>query len=225
MRRSPLRRGLPALALGMMMIGVGAVPAPAQATEQGTTASTPTPSIASVGISKRRLNIRAGRRAVVAGTVQPRIAGLIASLQVRKGNRWYTIDRDRTGRFGRYRLHDRRKYPASMSARVHVRGRGDQAKRRIGRLNVYREALASWYGPGFYGRQTGCGGTLGYSQLGVANKTLPCGTKVTLRHNGRKIRVPVIDRGPYSGAREFDLTAATARKLHFRGHGGILTTR
>ncbi len=225
MRRSPLRRGLPALVLGMMMIGVGAVPAPAQDTEKGTTASTPTASISSVGISKRRLNIRVGRHAVVAGTVQPRVAGLIASLQVRKGNRWYTIDRDRTGRSGRYRLHDRRKYPASMIARVHVRGNGDQAKRRIGRLNVYREALASWYGPGFYGRQTGCGGTLGYSQLGVANKTLPCGTKVTLRHNGRKIRVPVIDRGPYSGAREFDLTAATARKLHFRGHGGILTTR
>jgi hypothetical protein len=209
----------------MTMIGVGAVPAPAQDTETGTTASTPTATISSVGVSKRRLNIRAGRRVVVAGTVQPRVAGLIASLQVRKGKRWYTIDRDRTGRSGRYRLQDRRRYPASMRARVHVRGRGDRAKRPIGRLNVYREALASWYGPGFYGRQTGCGGTLGYSQLGVANKTLPCGTKVTLRHHGRKIRVPVIDRGPYVGAREFDLTAATARKLHFRGHGGILTTR
>ena len=113
----------------------------------------------------------------------------------------------------------------SAQLRVLVRGGGDRAKRRIGRLNVYREALASWYGPGFYGRQTGCGGTLGYSQLGVAHKTLPCGTKVTLRHNGRRVRVPVIDRGPYAGAREYDLTAATARKLGFRGHGGILTTK
>ena len=65
----------------------------------------------------------------------------------------------------------------------------------------------------------------GLPQLGVAHKTLPCGTKVTLRHNGRRVRVPVIDRGPYVGAREYDLTAATARKLGFRGHGGILTTR
>ena len=113
----------------------------------------------------------------------------------------------------------------SARLRVLVRGDGDRAKRRIGRLNVYREALASWYGPGFYGRRTGCGGTLGYSQLGVAHKTLPCGTKVTLRHNGRRVRVPVIDRGPYVGAREYDLTAATARKLRFRGHGGILTTQ
>jgi rare lipoprotein A (peptidoglycan hydrolase) len=37
--------------------------------------------------------------------------------------------------------------------------------------------------------------------------------------------VPVIDRGPYVGAREYDLTSATARKLRFHGHGGILTTR
>jgi len=122
-------------------------------------------------------------------------------------------------------LRDRRRSPMSAMVRVHVRSHGDRAKRRLGRLNVYRWALASWYGPGLYGRATGCGGTLGAGRLGVANKTLPCGTKVTLRHNGRRIRVPVIDRGPYSGAREYDLTAATARRLHFHGHGAILVTR
>ena len=157
--------------------------------------------------------------------MNPARAGLIASLQVRKGHRWVTIDRDRTGTAGKYRLRDQRRAPMSAMTRVHVRGGGDTAKRRVGRMNVYRTALASWYGPGFYGQRTGCGGTLGYSQLGVANKTLPCGTKVTLRHNGRRVRVPVIDRGPYVGAREYDLTAATARKLGFHGHGGILTTR
>jgi rare lipoprotein A len=225
LRRSPLRRGLIALALGMTTIGVGAVPAPAQDENMGTAASAPTASIAKVGVDKRRLNIRAGRRAVVVGTVHPRMAGLIASLQVRRHGLWRTIDRDRTGRLGRYHLRDRRKVPMSVPVRVHVRAAGDRARRRVGRLNVYRWAQASWYGPGFYGRRTGCGGTLGYGQLGVANKTLPCGTKVTLRHNGRRVRVPVIDRGPYSGTREYDLTAATARKLHFRGHGAILTTR
>ena len=222
MRLSPLRRGLFAAALSTMMTGVAAVPAMAQDDPQGTT---PTATIASVGIEKRKINVRAGRKAVVTGKVDPARAGLIASLQVRKGNRWVTIDRDRTGTSGRYRLRDTRRAPMSAMTRVHIRGAGDTAKRRVGRMNVYRTALASWYGPGFYGRQTGCGGTLGYSQLGVAHKTLPCGTKVTLRHNGRRVRVPVIDRGPYSGAREYDLTAATARKLGFRGHGGILTTR
>jgi len=204
---------------------VGAVPASAQDRDQGTTTSPQTARISKVGVAKRRLNVRAGRKAVVAGTVLPRAAGRIAYLQIRTGRRWHTIDRDRTGARGRYALRERRRTPMSARVRLLVRGHGVRAKRRIGRMNVYRVALASWYGPGFYGRRTGCGGTLGYSQLGVAHKTLPCGTKVTLRHNGRRVRVPVIDRGPYVGAREYDLTAATARKLRFRGHGGILTTR
>jgi rare lipoprotein A (peptidoglycan hydrolase) len=37
--------------------------------------------------------------------------------------------------------------------------------------------------------------------------------------------VRVIDRGPYVGGREFDLTEATAQRLRFRGHGSILSTR
>jgi rare lipoprotein A len=226
LRLSPSRCGLSAVALSTTMTLAGAVPAPAQQTnQQGTAASPPTASIAKVGVGKRKIDVRTGRRAVVAGTVLPRVAGLVAYLQIRDGRRWRTIDRDRTGSRGRYRLRDTRRHPMSARARVVVRAGGDRAKRRIGRLNVYREALASWYGPGLYGRRTGCGGTLGSSQLGVAHKTLPCGSKVTLRHNGRRVRVPVIDRGPYVGAREYDLTAATARKLGFRGHGGILTTR
>ena len=222
MRLSPLRRGLFAVALGTTMIGAAAVPAAAQDDPQGTT---PAATIASVGVDKKRIDVRAGRRAVVTGGVRPARAGLIASLQVRKGKRWITLDRDRTGTSGRYRLRDRRRVPMSALVRVHIRGGGDTAKRRVGRMNVYRTALASWYGPGFYGRRTGCGGTLRYGQIGVAHKTLPCGSKVTLRHDGRRVRVPVIDRGPYVGAREYDLTAATARKLRFRGHGGILTTK
>jgi len=35
------------------------------------------------------------------------------------------------------------------------------------------------------------------------------------------VRVAVIDRGPYVGGREFDLTAATARALRFSGHGTV----
>ena len=38
------------------------------------------------------------------------------------------------------------------------------------------------------------------------------------------MRVRVIDRGPYVGGREYDLTAATARKLRFSGHGPIQVT-
>jgi len=83
------------------------------------------------------------------------------------------------------------------------------------RSRPLRPALASWYG--LYGGGLACGGRLGRNQMGVAHKRLPCGTKVTIRYRGRTVVVPVIDRGPFVGAREFDLTGAVARRLHFDG--------
>jgi rare lipoprotein A len=196
-----------------------AMPSAASTDSQGTT---PTATASKVAVSDRRLNVQAGSRAVVRGVIRP--AGSIVALQVRRHRRWVTLDRDRTDAQGRYVLRNRMGSPMSVRARVSV-SRGPDGTAGLGRLNVYRRALASWYGPGLYGNRLGCGGRLGASQLGVAHKSLPCGTKVTLRHHGRVVRVPVIDRGPYSGAREFDLTAATARRLKFKGHGTILSTR
>jgi rare lipoprotein A (peptidoglycan hydrolase) len=72
-----------------------------------------------------------------------------------------------------------------------------------------------------YGLPIACGGVLHVPQLGVANKTLPCGTMVTFVYGGRAIRVPVLDRGPYIAGREWDLTGATAEALHFPGLGPI----
>jgi len=72
-----------------------------------------------------------------------------------------------------------------------------------------------------YGRPVACGGVLEVPELGVANKTLPCGTEVIFVYAGRAIRVPVIDRGPYIPGREWDLTGATAEALHFPGLGPI----
>jgi hypothetical protein len=64
-------------------------------------------------------------------------------------------------------------------------------------------------------------GILHRNDLGVANKTLPCGTMVTFRYGGKGIRVPVIDRGPYIEGREWDFTGATAVALDFPGLGDV----
>ena len=191
------------------------------ATPAAAQSEAPTATVASVGVAKKRLHVRAGERARVVGTARPAAPGHVARFQIWRRDRWRTIDRDRTAASGRYVLRDRRHGTMSAPARVTVAG----VRRRLGRLNVYRFAHASWYGPGLYGNRLGCGGTLSPGRVGVAHKSLPCGAKLALRHRGRTLRVRVIDRGPYVGGREYDLTEATARKLRFRGHGPILTTR
>jgi rare lipoprotein A (peptidoglycan hydrolase) len=93
------------------------------------------------------------------------------------------------------------------------------------RLTSYRQAGASYYGPGLYGNGVACGGTLMPGTMGVANKTLPCGTKVKLRYRGRSVTVPVIDRGPYVAGRDYDLTEAVKDRLGFPGVGTVLANR
>ena len=89
----------------------------------------------------------------------------------------------------------------------------DDATAQQARTAEYKAAKATWYGPGLFGNRLACGGRLRTRTLGVAHKTLPCGTKVALRYHGRTVVVPVIDRGPYARGVSYDLTQATARKL------------
>src|SRR5262249_56335555 len=125
-----------------------------------------------------------------------------------------------TGTRGPFRRHFLARHTGSQ--RVRLRFAGDTfhigSSRRLGRLNVYRAVEASWYGGG---GGLACGGSLTAATMGVADRTLPCGTLVTLRYNGRTVRVPVIDRGPYVGSREFDLTEATQQALGFGGPGTL----
>ena len=80
-------------------------------------------------------------------------------------------------------------------------------------------AGATWYGPGLYGRHTACGQLLGPDTLGVAHRSLPCGTAVKFVYHGHSIVTQVIDRGPYSHGNSWDLTQATARALSFEQAG------
>jgi rare lipoprotein A (RlpA)-like double-psi beta-barrel protein len=69
--------------------------------------------------------------------------------------------------------------------------------------------IASWYGPGFYGNRTACGQVYTPEIIGVAHRTLRCGTLLVLEYRGRTMTVPVIDRGPYIAGRTLDLSNAT----------------
>ena len=79
---------------------------------------------------------------------------------------------------------------------------------------------ASWYGPGLYGNGTACGKvTLRPRTVGLAHKTLPCGTRVLIGFRGKYIIAPVIDRGPYIAGRTWDLTAAAAKAVGLTSAG------
>lgn len=82
-----------------------------------------------------------------------------------------------------------------------------------GLLTVYRRQKATWYGPESYGSRTACGIKLTKRTLGVAHKTLPCGTRVEFFLRGKRITVPVIDRGPYANGAVWDLTLTAMRRL------------
>jgi rare lipoprotein A len=184
-------------------------------------ASAETARVADVAPGRTELDVLAGERATVTGRTRPGVAGRRVRLQRAGGHGWATIDHATTHADGAFAFRFRPQRPASARLRVLV----DDSRREIGRLNVYRRAAVSWYGPGLYGNKLSCGGHLTPGTLGVAHKTLPCGTRVTLRRGDRVVRVPVVDRGPYSGGREFDLTAATRHKLRFDGVGSVLVTR
>ncbi|MFZ1154279.1 MAG: septal ring lytic transglycosylase RlpA family protein [Solirubrobacteraceae bacterium] len=170
------------------------------------------------------LDVLDGSSAIVAGALRPGLPGRTVDLQRLGRHGWRTISQSFTRPRGRFVL---RYTPRRLlTERVRVLFAGDprdlRAQRNVGRLSSYRLAGASWYGGG---GSLACGGQLTGSTLGVANKTLPCGTLVTLRYGGHSVRVPVVDRGPYVAGREFDLTEATKRALGFEGVGEVWSTR
>lgn len=175
-------------------------------------------------VRSARLNVLDGQRVSVAGTLSPGLSGRTVTLQAIGRHGWSTVAHALTRAKGRFRLRYLPRETGSRRVRLSFAGDGADlgAHHRLGRLNVYRPAEASWYGGG---GGLACGGSLTSATMGVANKTLPCGTLVTLRYNGHSIRVPVIDRGPYVAGREFDLTQAAKQALGFGDTGRLWSTR
>jgi rare lipoprotein A len=205
---------------GALSIGLTAAALPAAAEAQ-TAAPAPAPKLHVYA----KHHVMYGSQAPVHGRLTSRASGKRVFVQIRSGRRWKTVARTHTLSGGRYRTHWRGSRLGRFNLRVVAPAAGAPARTARGKVIVYRAAAASWYGPGLYGNKLACGGTLTPGTLGVANKTLPCGTKVTLRYHGHMATVPVVDRGPYAAGRVYDLTAATKNKLHFGSTGTVLSSR
>jgi hypothetical protein len=129
---------------------------------------------------------------------------------------WQQIASTLVGSDGAFRA----PWKTDLLGRVALRAvvdRGDTATASAAPLTaqttVFNGAVASWYGPGFWGRKTACGIRLRKRTVGVAHKTLPCGTQVEMYYRGKVATVPVIDRGPFKKGRDWDLTQAAAKRL------------
>lgn len=83
-------------------------------------------------------------------------------------------------------------------------------------------AGATWYGPGLYGNRTACGQVLRPETVGVAHRSLPCGTPVKFSYRGRQVVTRVIDRGPFSDGYAWDLTNGARKALGFEGSDRVL---
>lgn len=174
----------------------------------------------------RRANVMQGARIVVKGAMYPVVTGRRALLEWKVDGRWRRIDRVRLGdgdfrRAMRIRRHGHRRIRITFAHDdYNARARSADAVR------VHRRSQATWYGPGFFGNRTACGQRYHRDLLGVAHRSLPCGTVVSALYKGKTVRVPVVDRGPYGHA-DWDLTEETAQRLGFSGRDqiGVLRDR
>src|SRR5438309_1648559 len=162
-------------------------------------ASIAAPVHTSLRVRGAKLNVLTGHSATVTGSLlEAPHHGLprrIVLLQALRRHGWSTLARGRTSSTGRFHISFLPRSMGSQLVRLRFAGDGGAlpARRRLGRLNVFRLAEASWYGGG---GGLACGGSLSRSTPGAASRTLPCGTLVTLRYGRRPIRGPVVDRGP-----------------------------
>jgi hypothetical protein len=167
-------------------------------------------------LARRAYNAPGGRAVHVRGHLLPWVAGRHVVLQVRSGGTWRTVATGRTGNRGGFNV---RYAPGASGDRpLRVRFAGDRLNSHVtalaGTVGVFTQSVASWYSDG---GSTACGF---HAYYGVANKTLPCGTKVTFEYGGRTVTATVDDRGPFVGGREWDLNQNTAAAL---GMGGVAT--
>jgi rare lipoprotein A len=149
----------------------------------------------------------------VSGRLLPALSGRKITLVGGSGGSRHTIASTQTGAHGEFDLRVRGRGTSGERLRVAFSGDGQNttASAYAGRLERFQQTVASWYDDG---GNTACGF---HAQFGVANRDLPCGTKVTFVYRGRSVNAVVDDRGPFVAGRDWDLNQNTAGALGFGG--------
>lgn len=204
--------------VGGLAAGEAVAQAPVKATDQPAAAAK---APARLTADRRELGVLVGEPAEVAGRLHPARPGRLVALERQVEGRWKTLDTDRTARDGSYQVRHEARETGGGAVRVSFSGdrQNGPVSADLGRMTAYRSTRASYYA--LYGGALACGGRLGYDSLVVAHRSLPCGTRVTVRYQGRIVHARVRDRGPFVGGREFDLAGAVARRVGFQGVGTI----
>jgi rare lipoprotein A len=159
-----------------------------------------------------------GRKVRFRGAVEQRLAGHTVAVQYLDPvtQAWTPQARTTVRPDGTYLARWRARHLGQFQLRAVVSGgaRSASVSPQLS-LTVFRPAIATWYGPGLYGHQTACGIELTPDLVGVAHRSLPCGTNVAVRYGSRTLVVPVVDRGPFGSDARWDLTEAAAQQLGF----------
>jgi rare lipoprotein A len=202
---------------------------PASAEDRGaaTTAAAPRRVRPEIRVTTARAAGLVGNRAVYAGRIVGARKGDRVRLDLRGKRSWSAVATARVSSDGRFRVAKQISSVGDRAARVRVVASENvvSTHRRVKRVHGFRKSHASYFGPGLYGSALACGGRLSPSTKGVAHKTLPCGSRVTLRYGNRQVTTRVVDRGPYIAGREWDLTTATRNQLGFGDVGQVWVDR
>ena len=170
-----------------------------------------------------------GQQQQVTGSLGTSAGGRSVDIQVQAtpDAAWTTIATTRAAGDGSFSATWRTASTGRWTVRAELAGGAGAAQATVtpsATATVYRRATATWYSQP--GNRTACGIKLRRSTIGVAHRTLPCGTLVDITWGGRSLSVPVIDRGPFVSGVQYDLTLAAAQALGFtaagRVHVGVL---
>ena len=87
--------------------------------------------------------------------------------------------------------------------------------------NIVETGKGTYYADKFEGRKTANGEIFDQSKATAAHKTLPFGTKVTVKNlnNGKIVKVRINDRGPFVTGRIIDLSKSSAQKIEMVNAG------